>query len=197
MPYSGENEPFDFWLRDFKTFVHDESLEDLNFEEQVKLFLEDPNYFDQHNEDIVLDENGKMAASRTLIRLDNVDEQDVQDTVDALELQRSISESQPVNRGKDDWAFFMFSEDFLIWEFYRVSPDELRLTAIIGTVSVAFLALVFIPHWSAVLFVGPLTMVLYIDLLGFMEICGIHVNPTMYISTVMSSTYRDAFILFW
>lgn len=186
MPYSGENEPFDFWLRDFKSFVEEKSPQNLVFEDQVKEFLEDPNFYDTYNEDIVLDARGKMTASRTLIRLDRVNEQDVRDTVDALELQRSISGGQPLNRGRDDWSFFMFSDDFLIWEFYRVSPSEVRLTAIIGTVSVAFLALIFIPHWSAIFFVGPLAMVLYIDLLGLMEICGIHVNPVMYISTVMS-----------
>lgn len=186
MPYSGDDEPFEFWLRDFRGFVEGESLEDLVFEEQIKRFLQDPNFYDSYNEDIVLDADGKMTASRTLIRLDNVEEEDVQEVVDVLELQRSISKSQTVNRGKDDWSFFMFSEDFLIWDFYRVSPDEVRLTAIVGTVSVAFLALIFIPHWSAIFFVAPMAAILYIDLLGFMEICGIHVNPIMYISTVMS-----------
>ena len=186
MPYSGENEPFDFWLRDFNTFVEEGELEGLTFEEQVKLFLQDPINYEAHNEDIVLNEDGIMTASRTLIRLDNVDEQDVLETVDVLELQRSISKSQPVNRGKDDWSFFMFSEDFLIWEFYKVSPDEVRLTAIVGTASVSFLALVFIPHWSAIFFVAPMAIILYIDLIGFMELCGIRVNPVMYISTVMS-----------
>ena len=195
MPYSGADQPFDFWLRDFKVFVDENSLVDAAFEEQIKMFLQDPNFYDSYNEDIVLDANGVMTASRTLIRLDNVDEEDVQEVVDVLELQRSISRRQFVNRGKDDWSFFMISEDFLIWEFYRVSPDEVRLTAIVGTVSVAFLALVFIPHWSAILFVGPMAAVLYIDLLGFMEICGISVNPVMYISTVMVRTPKSLYVL--
>jgi Niemann-Pick C1 protein len=187
MPYSGENEPFEFWLRDFNEFVdNDTTLQGMSFEEQIQLFLADPVNFDNFNEDIVLNEDGVMTASRTMIRLDNVDEQDVLETVDVLELQRSISKSQPINRGKSDWSFFMFSEDFLIWEFYKVSPDEVRLTAIVGTASVSFLALIFIPHWSAIFFVAPLAMILYIDLLGFTELCGIHVNPVMYISLVMS-----------
>ena len=186
MSFSGEGEPFEFWLRDFRLFVEEDSLQALSFEEQIKRFLENPVYYDSYNEDIVLDANGVMTASRTLIRLDNVNEEDVLETVNVLELQEGISENQPVNRGKDDWAFFMFSEDFLIWEFYRVSPDEVRLTAIVGTVSVSFLALIFIPHWSAILFTGPMAMILYIDLLGFMQICGIHVNPVMQISAVMS-----------
>jgi len=222
MPAAGEDEPFSFWLRDFQVFLeNDSSLESLSFEEQIQKFLEDPVYFDSHHEDIVLDENGVMTASRTLIRLNNVDEEDVTEVVDVLELQRSISASQPVNDGRSDWAFFTFAgtswttlfcweeieefcfsplyfvptEDYYIWEFYRVSPDELRLTTILGVVSVSFLALVFIPHWSALFFVGPLVAVLYVDLLGFIEVLGIHVNPVMYISTVMSIGLMVDFVM--
>ena len=120
MPSAGKNEPFQFWLRDFRDFVEtDQDLQSLAFEEQIAKFLENPVYHDSHNEDIVLDKNGVMTASRTLIRLDNVDEEDVVEVVDVLELQRSISASQPVNEGLDDWAFFTFAEDYYIWEFYR------------------------------------------------------------------------------
>jgi Niemann-Pick C1 protein len=194
MPAAGEGEPFSFWLRDFRVFVEDQQLDAMTFEEQVQLFLADPIQFDAHGEDIVLNADGVMTASRALIRLDNVDENDVLEVVDALELQRGISESQPINQGLDDWAFFLFSEDFYIWEFYRVSPDELRLTTIVGVISVSFLALVFIPHWSAVFFVGIIVAVLYIDLLGFIQLCGVHVNPVMYIGTCVWSAALTATI---
>ena len=59
----------------------------------------------------------------------------------------------------------------------------------------SFLALLFIPHWTAVLFVGPIVAILYIDLLGFIQICGIHVNPVMYISTVMSIGLMVDFVM--
>jgi Niemann-Pick C1 protein len=182
MPYAGENEPFSFWLRDFRDFLESEGLEDLTFEEQIKRFLENPIHFDSHHEDLVFDDNGVMTASRTLIRLSNIDETNVLEVVEALELQSSISASQPVNQNQDDWAFFMQAEDFYIWEFYRVAPSQLRLTTIIGVVSVSLLALLFIPHWTAVLFVGPIVVILYIDLLGFIQLCGVHVNPVMFIS---------------
>ena len=116
MKYSGKDEPFEFWLRDFKVFVQTEGIQNLTFEEQVKKFLGDPIYYDSYSEEIVLDENGVMTASRTLIRFNNVDEEDVLETVDVLELQRSISANQPVNKGKDDWAFFTFSGTFICVE---------------------------------------------------------------------------------
>lgn len=118
MPYAGENEPFEFWLRDFNDFVENNegaSVQDLAFEKQIKLFLEDPVNYEAHHNSIVLDENGVMTASRTLIRLNNMDEEDVVETVDVLELQRSISANQPINQGLSDWAFMSFSEDFYIW----------------------------------------------------------------------------------
>ncbi|CAB9509581.1 Pick C1-like protein 1 [Seminavis robusta] len=195
MPYSGENEPFSFWLRDFREFVASENIESLVFEEQIKLFLENPLHYDAHHEDIVLNEEGVMTASRTLIRLDNIDEENVLEVVAALELQRSISANQLINKDKDEWAFFTWAEDYYIWEFYLVSPDELRLTTIIGVVSVSFLALIFIPHWTAILFVGPIVAILYIDLLGFIELCGLAVNPVMYISTVMSIGLMVDFVM--
>lgn len=83
----------------------------------------------------------------------------------------------------NNWSFpFAFFR-----EFYRVSPDELRLSTIIGTITVSILALVFIPHWTAVLFVAPIMICLYVDLLGWIQLLGVHVNPVMYISYVMSS----------
>jgi Niemann-Pick C1 protein len=45
MPYAGENEPFSFWLRDFRDFVESEGIEDLSFEEQIKRYLETPVHF--------------------------------------------------------------------------------------------------------------------------------------------------------
>jgi predicted RND superfamily exporter protein len=195
MPAAGEGEPFSFWLHDFRGFVEEQSLDEITFEEQIALFLADPIHFDAHSEDIVLNSDGVMTSSRTLIRLDNVDENDVLEVVDALKLQRSISEKQPINQGLDDWSFFLFAEDFYIWEFYRVSPDELRLTTIVGVVSVSFLALVFIPHWSAIFFVATIVAVLYIDLLGFIQLCGVHVNPVMYIATVMSIGLMVDFVM--
>ena len=115
MPVTGEGEPFSFWLRDFNDFLgKNESLNSLTFEEQIQLFLEDPLYYDSHYEDIVLDENGVMTASRTLMRFNNLDQEDVLEVVDVLEMQRGITARQLINQGRDDWAFFTFSEDYYI-----------------------------------------------------------------------------------
>jgi multidrug efflux pump subunit AcrB len=51
--------------------------------------------------------------------------------------------------------------------------EELLLKAIIGVVSVTAVALLFIPHWSAVIVVTRLICVLYVNLLGAMHWVGI------------------------
>lgn len=64
-----------------------------------------------------------------------------------------------------------------IWELYRVSVEELIKTTIIGVGAVTGIALLLIPHWSSFLIVLPSITVLYIELLGFMQLAGLSINP--------------------
>ena len=48
------------------------------------------------------------------------------------------------------------------------------------------MSLVLIPHWSAPLFVFPFICLLYIDLLGWIQIMGLEVNAVTYIGMAMS-----------
>ncbi|CAB9530727.1 Pick C1-like protein 1 [Seminavis robusta] len=186
MPYAGRYPTYNFWLLDFDQYVAETNISGLPFNDQLAQFLSVGKYkaYDQH---VVLDPaTGDMLASRTSLAFDNHDYSDVKETVDALEMQEEISANQTVNQGRKDWAFFTWAEDYYIWEFYRVSPKELILTTLLGTASVSFLALLFIPHWSAAPLVFSMLVVLYIDLMGFIQLCGVSVGPVMYISMVMS-----------
>jgi predicted RND superfamily exporter protein len=64
--------------------------------------------------------------------------------------------------------------------------NELISTTILGVLSVSFISLVFMPHWTAVLYVFPFLCFLYIDMLGFLYIAGVQVNAISYITLVMS-----------
>ena len=55
---------------------------------------------------------------------------------------------------------------YLLWEFYNVAISELITTTISSVVAVSVVALVFIPHWSALLYIVPMVSIVYIDLLG-------------------------------
>jgi Niemann-Pick C1 protein len=183
-----EYQPDFFWLRDFKLFVEDsgDEISQLDFNNQIDAFLSDPVYDKIYRDDIVRDASGTITSSRCLINMDNTDLDDVNLQIDALEDQRAVTKAQPVNQGQNDWAFFTFSGNYNIWEFYAVSAKELALTTILGVVAVTGVALFLIPHWTAALFTLPMIAVLYINLLGIMQLAGIDVNPVSYIALVVS-----------
>jgi Niemann-Pick C1 protein len=182
------DQPEFFWLRDFKVFlnVSEDSLAQLDFNDQIDAFLVDPVYGDLHRDNIVLDKAGTITASRCRFNMDNVNPEDVNIQIDAILDQRMVSKAQPINQGEKNWSFFTYDSVYNIWEFYSVCAEELTLTTIVGVVAVTGVAFLLIPHWTAAFFVLPLICVLYIDLLGVMQWFGIRVNAVSYIALVMS-----------
>jgi Niemann-Pick C1 protein len=118
--------------------------------------------------------------------MDNVDQEVVTEQIDALKNQRAVSEAQTVNKDRKEWAFFTWDGLYYIWEFYAASSEELTRNTIAGVVAVSALAMLFIPHWSAVFFIAPMISVLYVDLLGVLQFAGLNINAVSYISLVMS-----------
>jgi len=190
-----EDPPENFWLHDFKAYVESNSLAELTFNEQIDLFLSDTVYFDLYTSNIVRDEKGAITSSRVKIFFDNVDIEDVNDQIDTLQDQRAVSKRQPINAGEKDWNFFSYDGIYNIWEFYAVSAEELMFTTIMGVAAVTGIALVFVPHYTAALFVLPLICLLYVDLLGTMQWAGVSVNPVSYIALVMSIGLLVDFIM--
>ena len=183
-----DNQPSFFWLRDFNKYVEDnEDLQSLSFDEQFDVFFNDPVYNNIYADDIVVDKDtGKILESRVSLFMNNLEDDIVTELIDALEEQRAVTLDQPINDNKSDWSFFTFSDQYLIWQFYSVAVDELILTTILGVVAVSVLSTIFMPHWSAFFFVAPLICMLYIDLLGVLQVAGIAVNPVSYVALVMS-----------
>jgi len=221
-------QPDFFWVRDFQSFVVSnqsmtglassfpqdsamyttygnstatvsEVMTGLSFEDQLDVFLTVPAYDQLYSDNIVRNSDGKVTASRTRVRMDNVNLRSVEDQVDALEDQRVITETLPVpinaDIDPDNWKFFTFDELYYIWQFYTESPSELVLTTILGVSAVSVISLIFIPHWSAIFFVAPIISILYVDLLGFLQLCGVAINAVSYISLVMSIGLMVDFLL--
>jgi Niemann-Pick C1 protein len=182
------DQPEFFWLRDFKVFlnVSEDSLAQLDFNDQVDAFLADPVYGDLHHDNIVRDETGTITASRCRVNMDNVNLQDINLQIDALQDQRMVTKAQSINQGAKDFPFFTHDGVYNIWEFYSVCAQEITLTTIVGVVAVTGVAFLLIPHWTAALFILPLICILYIDLLGAMQWFGIQINAVSYIALVMS-----------
>jgi len=59
-------------------------------------------------------------------------------------------------------------------------------TTIWGVVAVSAAGFLFIPHWTAGLFTGPLMIMLYFNLLGTMQVFGIKLNAVTYVCVVIS-----------
>eukprot|EP00978_Attheya_sp_CCMP212_P012122 scaffold30130_cov58-Attheya_sp.AAC.4 len=154
--------PTFFWLQDFTAFetTNQVSLTGMTFEEKLTEFLADPVFFSLYANDIVRDPvTGVVTASRTKVIMDNVDGLDVRNQVKTIKDQRAMTKSQPINEG---------------------------LSKVLGVVAVVVISLIFIPHWSGSIFVALLVSMLYIDLLGFAQVAGLHINSVTYIGLVMS-----------
>ena len=169
------DQPFKFWLRDYYAFASEhEEVEWFRFNETFHRFLNDPKY--DHEETFILDSNGRIEASRTMVHMDNVALEDVDGMLDALSSMQRVSSEQPVNQQGGDWAFFTYDSRYYVWEFLGVTVDELVLTTVIGVAAVSAMSVIFMPHWSGSFLVGPLIAVLYIDLMGFVQFAGLDVN---------------------
>ena len=219
-----DHQPPFFWLRDFKEFVNSTaSLRDLPFTEQLDLFLQDPGYRRTYGSSIVLDEQGNIASSRCVLYMTNLDMDNTSDQINALEDQRWVSASQRMNEGQQSWDFFTYDDsNYYIWEFYNTAGKELVTTTVGGIIAVTGLAIIFIPHWTAALFVFPMITVLCVDLLGMwlsflrndflwyislayfafersflglLRFCGVTVNAVSYMAVMMSIGLLVDFIM--
>lgn len=107
-----EDPPDSFWLWDFYDFVGSMPLSantnNQPFSELMDLFLAQPAYYEMYNDHIVRDSQGNVMESRALLFMDGVSWDDIRGQIDALEDQRSLTASQPVNQGQSDWRFFTY-----------------------------------------------------------------------------------------
>ena len=141
-------------------------ISQLSFNQKLDLALSDRRIKQVYGDDIVRDEDGNIISSRCWVYLRNVDFDVVQSQIAMLNDQRAVSAAQPVNQGEEHWKMFTFADLYFLWEFYSIAVKELTSTTIAGVVSVAIIAFLLIPHWTAVFFVLPMIIMLYVDMLG-------------------------------
>ena len=67
-----------------------------------------------------------------------------------------------------------------------MAVGELTVTTIAGILAVTVVAFVLIPHWTASLFVLPMMIILYAELLGTLQFAGLHINPLVCICLITS-----------
>lgn len=158
----------------------------LTFNQKLDLALSDSRIKQVYGDDIVRDEDGNITASRCVVFLRNIDFDEVESQIKMLNDQRAVSAAQPANQGQDDWSMFTFHDLYFLWEFYSVAVTELIITTIAGVVAVTLIAFFLMPHWTAVLFVFPTILMLYVDLLGTLQLAGLHINAVTYVCLTIS-----------
>ncbi|CAB9507719.1 Pick C1-like protein 1 [Seminavis robusta] len=192
------------WVRDFQQLATEFSdqpefafIQNLTFIEQLNLALAQPTVREIYGQDIVRDESGNITASRCWLFLTDIDLDSVEAQIDLLHKQRAVGATQPANLGKPKggWSFFFFDEMLFYWEAYDVSVKELYFTVVSGVVALTVIAFVLIPHWTAVCFVTPMIVMLYVNFLGTLQFFGLHINGIFYICVVVSVGLLVDFLL--
>ncbi|CAB9501833.1 Pick C1-like protein 1 [Seminavis robusta] len=178
------------WIIDFearKNTPEFQLINDMSFSDQVSLALNHPVIKEAYGDDIVQDENGTIIASRCWLNPKYLDLDSVSQQIDLLNDQRAVSSAQPANKGSlDNMKFFTYSNLYFIWELYSVAVNELVFTTISGIVAVSVIGFFLIEHWSATAFVLPMILMLYVDLLGTLQLAGLYINVVTYVCMVIS-----------
>ena len=98
----------------------------------------------------------------------NLDMNVVRDQIDLMADLYEVTSEQEINQGLDpkDYPFFTMEGMYFLWEFYTAAVNELIFTTISGVVAISIIGFLLIPHWTSILFITPLIMVIYVNLLG-------------------------------
>ena len=182
-------QPTSFWLRDFLFYVNGtDEIQNLTFFDQLDVFLSTEPYDVLYKNDVVRNADKYVTTSRVSIVYDNVDVYDNEAQIDALKAEKEVAQSQSMNLGKDtsDWRMFSFGEIYHAWELYAVIVQEILLSVIVGLVAVFVIALIFIPHLFGALLVTPIVGMIYVELLGVLQIAGLHLNTVSAVGLTMS-----------
>ena len=70
---------------------------------------------------------------------------------------------------------FSYLEIYDLWELYAVIVQEILFSVIVGLVAVFVISLIFIPHPFGALLVTPVVGIIYVELLGVLQIAGLHI----------------------
>jgi len=179
--------PATFWLRDFRNFVNQtEDLEDLAFFDQLDVFLNTSPFDGLYKNDVVRNEDGFVTASRTYVNYDQVSGYDTAQQIDALYAQRAVYKELPVNDGLSDYKFMSWSEIYYAWELYATIVGEIIATVAYGLVAVFLVGLIFLPHPLGAVIVTLVVGIIYIELLGVLQVAGLYINSVTAIGLIMS-----------
>lgn len=190
--------PTNVWFHDLEQFVSNHNdLEELSFEEQVDAFLSVSPYHTLYGRNIVRDDDGRVVASRTQVTL-NVDQYDAIEQVRLLQMQRDVTEREPLNKhkqqsemkatpGDDDVdRLFMFHPDFPTYFHYQIIPKELQTTLIVQLAAVAIVSMLFFSHPTGTFLSVTVVAMVDVELMGIIPLAGFTLNSVTFLLLVMA-----------
>ena len=181
--------PEKFWLSDFRLYAEKERfVPDQNFTERMDRFLSTEPFKTKFGRDIVRNSEKIVTASRVPIQYVNVSVDDSRAQIDILHRQYSVAAMQPMNQGlnADEWYMFSFGEVYYPWELLGVIIHEILLMLMVGLASVFTVALLFIEDPMGALVVTSIVAMIYVELVGFLYIVGVTINPVSVVGLTMS-----------
>ena len=171
---------------------------DLSFQQQLNIFLSIDHFKTLYGDHIIRDpESGDIVASRCVVFLENVDLNSVAPQLEAWKVQVNVTMIQPVNilakEIGEAQKFFLYDEAMIyVWEFYDETVPELIFTTVLGVLSVGLIGFVFIPHWTATIYLFPIISALYVELIGKCTDCTSY-RPTKINSLQLAAFAKDFF----
>ena len=170
-------EPPLFWARDFERLVAaTPEYQEMSFWDALHTMLSDTAIYDAFGKDIFFRENGTIVYSQCFMYVTDLDMDSVLDQIEMFTQQREVTERQPVNKGRKRMAFFTYDALYQIFAFYEIAAAQLMYSTISSVVAVAVIGFLMIPHWSALPIVFPMMCVVFIDMLGIMQMLGYSIN---------------------
>lgn len=185
-----------FWAREFRTFVStNETLKNLPFYEQLDIIMENDNIRNTYGRMLEMRDDGTISSSKTTMYVTDLNMDDVQEQIKFMRQIREVTDKQPANQKDGLNAFFAHDLLLHIFAFYEVAADQLAVTIILSVACVCAVAFVLIPHWSAVPIILPTISVLFIDMIGVLQMFGYRINIITYIVLVVSIGLLIDFIM--
>lgn len=183
----GEEPPL-CWLKEFRKYLltANERFKQKPFTEQLDELLSDPAIGDAFSDDIIRRQDGNITASRCQIFVTDLNMDSVQAQIDFLQQQDKVTIDQPVNQGGKRWAFFTYDPLYNIFAFFEAAARQLTVTIVSSVVAVFVIAFVLIPHWTASLIITPILSMLFIEMMGVLQLFGYAINVVTYVTMVVS-----------
>lgn len=144
-----------------------------SFQALLSQFLNHPVYGSIFGDDIAF-QNGDVVASRVSLWL-AVDRSDVDRLLRAFDVANSFATE----------STFTHNKIYNVWEFYSTVFSEVVMATVLGIVAVSIVSLAFVPRWGS-LHVISMICLLYSDLVGVVQLSGLHLNGITFVCITMS-----------